>query len=115
MDPKKAALINKLNSAGWTIEGVEESDLEWWADEIWTLRSTWSPIDFVLYLTFLVDPMHDGPRRKGEAVWAIGASKSLPTDRTNAEGDVTVSIKNKFDKKLPAFVEEIGELRGCAA
>ncbi len=55
-----------------------ETDTEWWADEVWVLKSDWSPVGAKAYLTFLVDPQHTPPRKPGENVWAMRISKEFP-------------------------------------
>src|SRR5688500_8391653 len=54
-------LLNQLPKFGWSVERIEDADtewpaLEWWQDEVWILKSVWSPQDSRVYLTFLVDP-----------------------------------------------------------
>ena len=108
-------LIDLLTSAGWIVEYREVSDLEWWADEIWRIRSIWHPTDFSLYLTFLVDRSHDGNRAKDQAVRSLGASISRPSMPTAEVMLVEVYIKPKFESRIKQFIEDIGKLRDDAA
>ena len=100
--------------AGWALENREFSDLEWWADELWLIRSTWRPTDYRLFLTFLVDPSHEGNRAKGQAVWSLGASREKPDLTRGLEFLVEVSLKTKFKERIKQFVEEFSELRNRA-
>ena len=111
MDHKKAVLTELLESNGWCVVTREESDLEWWADEVWKIRSTWRPIDLEFYLTFLVDPLHDGNRSKGQAIWALGVTQTMPRDRLSASESVTLQLKPKFERGLKQFIAELGQLR----
>ena len=114
MDHKKAVLTELLESNGWVVETREESDLEWWADEMWMIRSTWRPTDYELFLTFLVDPMHDGHRSKGQAVWALGVTETIPRDRLSASESAMLQLKPKFERGLEQFIVDIGQLRDTA-
>jgi hypothetical protein len=112
---KHKVLAELLGSAGWDVETRYDSELEWWADEIWIIRSRWRPTDFHLYLTFLVDPMHDGNRSKGQAVWALEATLSMPVYGEPEQNSVTLQLSPKFERGLEQFIKEIGELRDAAA
>lgn len=104
-------MTDYLLVSGWEIITIYNNDLEWWADEIWQIHSTWSPQGSEAYLTFLVDPQHEGVRRKGEAVWAIGASKHLPKDRGEAEGIATITLNKQFKHNVLDFSLEMEQLR----
>ncbi len=82
MQTQRAELLSQLSENGWRIASIEQN-LEWWADEMWLIESTWSPVGSNAYVTFLVDPQFDGVRRKGEEVWAVMASALKPIDRLN--------------------------------
>jgi len=111
VDHKKAVLTKLLESNGWCVEAREDSDVEWWADELWQIRSTWRPTDYELYLTFLVDPLYDGNRSKGQAVWALGVARTLPRDRLSASESLTLQLNPKFERGLKQFIVELGQLR----
>lgn len=100
-----------LEVDGWEIEEKFVDDLEWWADEIWRIVSIWSPVGCKAHLTFLVDPQHEGSRNKGEAVWAIGASKAFPTSRFEAEGITTIALNKQFKNNILDFSLEMEPLR----
>ena len=72
-----------LNEEGWRVVS-RYSNLDWWADEQWYVESIWSPLGFSVYITFLVDPMHDGPRKKQEAVYAASVNLKPPSERSEA-------------------------------
>jgi hypothetical protein len=84
--------------AGWDLVQKHTDDLEWWADEIWELKSQWSPHGTRSFMTFLVDPGYEGVRRKGRAVWAVGFSACFPRDRIEVEsGGVLVLSASKHE------------------
>jgi len=100
-----------LEVDGWQVEQIFEEGLEWWADEIWEIKSTWSPHGSSAYLTFLVDPQHEGNRKKGQSVWGIGASKVFPRSREEAEGVGIVTLNSKFKENIMEFSLELETLR----
>jgi hypothetical protein len=113
-DHNKLVLSGLLSSAGWCIEDRQTEDLEWWADEIWVIRSEWHPTDFRLFLTFLVDPTHEGHRAKGQAVWALEATQDMPKEGHPDENAVRLQLIPKFERGLEQFIDEIGEVRNSA-
>lgn len=96
--------------SGWAIAGIE--DRNWWADELVILRSTWSPSTAQVVLTFLVDPQHQGPRTKGESVWAVVASKEPAADRATAErSGALLSLGTGWEARLSDFLDAVEKLR----
>ncbi len=82
----------------------EQDVLEWWAEEVWTVESEWSPMGLTLFLTWLFDPMEwDG---KAPRVWAVGAS----TDPLAPTSVATMSL-NHWPRDLPDFLEELSKFR----
>ena len=43
MHTQREELLSQLSEHGWRVT-QEESELEWWADEMWQLESVWSPV-----------------------------------------------------------------------
>jgi hypothetical protein len=111
---QRAELAKQLPENGWQVLLVEDSGLEWWADEIWLIESLWSPQGFRLYLTFLVDPMADSQRAKGQSVWAVGTSTERPTNRGSAEGKPLLSLGYGWRSHLAEFFTGLAGLRSQA-
>jgi hypothetical protein len=111
---QREELAGRLPENGWRLLGVEDSSLEWWADEIWLIESAWSPRGFRLYLTFLVDPMADTQRAKGQSLWAVGTSTARPTDRRPAEGEPLLSLGHGWRSHLAEFFAGLAGLRSQA-
>lgn len=108
MKTVKAKLADAFEVDGWDVlEHV--TDLEWWADEIWELTSRWSPVGTSAFVTFLVDPMWEGPRRKGQAVWAVGCCADYPRDRSHARDDGLLRLTQR--NELEAFLQTLNALR----
>lgn len=108
---QRTELAERLPRNGWRILSVEDSALEWWADEIWLIESSWSPQGFRLYLTFLVDPMADAQRTKGQSVWAVGTSSERPHDRGSAGGKPLLSLGHNWQAHLAEFLAGLSELQ----
>ena len=114
MHTQRAELAKQLPENGWQILAAEDFGLEWWADEIWLIESVWSPRGFRLYLTFLVDPMADSQRAKGQSVWAVGISTVRPMDRRSAEGKPLLSLGHGWRSHLAEFFTGLAGLRNQA-
>jgi hypothetical protein len=110
MQAQRQELFNQLPEHGWRLANQEE-ELEWWADEMWRLESLWSPVGSLAYVTFLVDPMSDGERKKGEDVWAVMASSIKPVSRLEVEGEFTLSLGRGWKQELPTFFQHLAALR----
>jgi hypothetical protein len=111
MKTPKQKLLDHLECYGWDAEEIDDEELEWWADEIWILKSHWSPNNLVAYVTALVDPQHDGLRKKGQAVWAYGLSEEYPKDQWQAQIKGTLSLGKSFKNEVEGFVDKIIALR----
>lgn len=109
---QQSALLTALANAGWELVAIEELH-QWWADDVWRMRSVWSPQGREFYLTFTIDPsLHlHRHRRKGEGVWAVIASATLPTSRIPMEGQFEMSLCHGWAKRLSDFVLELAAFR----
>lgn len=113
MESQKRQLEAGLLSSGWRIAECESTTSDWWADEIWTIESTWRPVGFTLFLTFLVDPQSDLQRTRKD-VWAISCSSIRPQTHGDAMSDVKICIRPSWEKNLPDFLSTLKELRDVA-
>jgi hypothetical protein len=111
MKTPKQKLADHLEVNGWDLEKIRESDLEWWADEVWELNSRWSPEGVSSFITFLVHPQHMGERRKGQAVWGAGSSSKFPTSRFEAETNGTISLNEISKGDIESFLDKIADTR----
>jgi hypothetical protein len=108
MTPQQTGILDRLSEAGWELAGTEVFD-QWWADEVWRMRSVRSPENAQFYLTFLVDPQIDLHRKRkpGEGVWAVLASASLPTRWQGSEGEFTFSLGRGWAERLKDLVAAV--------
>ena len=114
MESQKRQLEAAILENGWRVAEREAINMEWWADEIWTIESVWRPVGFKVFVTFLVDPAHSGLRRPGEGVLAISCSSIRPESRADAAGGPTIYLRPSWEKNLPAFLANIKEIRDNA-
>lgn len=110
MKSLSAKLADRLEVNGWDLVLEHTQDLEWWADEIWELKSRWTPLGGSAFITFLVDPMWEGNRRRGEGVWAVGCSPHFPINREAAAQAHTLTIRASKDE-IEEFVDVVDGLR----
>ena len=100
-----------LEKNGWRILDNDSDHNDWWADEFWTLESTWTSLESNCFITFLVDPQYDGNRKPREAVWAVCASKSKPLDLSQTREQLTITLDKEFDKNIKRFVKDLDVFR----
>ncbi len=112
MTTQQKGLLDAFTQAGWELEAIEQLH-EWWADDVWHMRSIWSPQGREFYLTFLVDPqLHlHRERRNGEGVWAVKASSDLPKSSEKAEGQCLLSLGRRWQERLTGFISEVSKFR----
>ena len=112
MQAYKTQLRRALSEHGWEVVEVSDSD-EWWADEFWKVQSRRNLWGYELVLTFLVHPAWDAPRKKGQGVWAIAVTESIPTDRLIAEQGLAelCLAKGRFDENLATFLMSLDQHR----
>jgi len=109
MQAQRQGLLSTLEEHGWRIVSHEEQ-LQWWADEMWLIESTWSPVGRLAYVTFLVDPQSQRDRKKGENVWAIMASSTKPESMWTRNDKFTMTMNRGWKESLPAFLEYLASL-----
>ena len=104
-------LSDYLDAGGWEVENIFNESLELWADEIWELKYTWAPNGATAFITFLVDPQHEGNGRQGISVWGVGASKRFPLSREAAQGIKAIALSGAFTKDIEQFLDDMESLR----
>ena len=110
MITQRDELLRLLGDHGWNVVAIDEEPSEWWADTVVTLDSTWAPVNARLFLVFLVDPQHDGPRRPREHVWAVVASHERPHDLVAVRGLPTLPLHG-WESGLARFLASANDLR----
>ena len=112
MSTQQQEFLDALAQAGWELAATEQLH-EWWADDIWCMRSVWSPQGQQFFLTFLVDPQLDlhRQRKKGEGVWAVSASADLPPSRMQAEAQLLFSLGHGWADRMSSFISGVSRFR----
>ncbi len=87
---------NKLkevfNQYGWELVDSQNPNV-WWFEEIWLIKSIWSPIDCFVFLTFEVDPQWTDRTRAKFGVYRINANLRKPVDWLSDD-------KSQFNRSL---------------
>ena len=112
MSSYKKLLIEALSESGWEQDQIVTDGLEWWADEMWKLRSVKESWGFEIWLTCMVDPHWEGARRKGQGVGFIGATVHQPEVRDEESSGAALSMRRgRFDEKLEVFIADLDRMR----
>ena len=107
---QKDQILSNLPEHGWKLADRLAGE-GWWADEVWFLESVWRPAGFTAFLTYLVDPQWDGPRRPSEGVWAIACSRHPLEHRMAAPADLTIQVFPKWQREQPKLWRALETLR----
>jgi hypothetical protein len=108
---QRDVILEQVERHGWAVTELDDYPLDWWADEIWLLKSVWSPLGATAYLTFLVDPQAAIKRKKGADVWAVSASRIKPLERLEAESRFILGLGSGWRENLPGLLEYLNALR----
>jgi hypothetical protein len=103
----KYQIEQALLREGWEIKTIDSTSV-WWDDEHWEITYKHNPV-LSFYLYFIVDPMFEGEREKGQGIYEVKASTSFPNDWNDNRSKITsISMtKRKFDDKLKLFLEDV--------
>jgi hypothetical protein len=109
----KYKILTELQKHGWELSEVIDSDLDWWADEQWQIKSVRENWGQEIYITFVVDPHWSGNRKKGQGIWEVVASSSQLITWNDKSSEVAALFmsRGKFDPKLEAFIQKINTYR----
>ena len=111
MTTYQQTIHDRLDEFGWAFASHDDTDA-WWADDIWRLRSIWSPQSCEVYLTFLIDPQTDINHRKpGENVWAVKASVARPTQWQRHDGEFVLDFGRGWRDRLPELFSSLQKMR----
>lgn len=103
----KYQIEQALLRGDWEIN-VIDYNTDWWDDEHWKVAYKYN-LNRSFYLCFIVDPMFEGQRKKGQGIYEIKASTVFPTN-WNDDQHTIASIpmtKRKFDEKLKKFIVDL--------
>ncbi|MBO0725788.1 MAG: hypothetical protein J2P52_09330 [Blastocatellia bacterium] len=118
MITQRNKLIELLTQYGWEVINVEDhlrgwTAPDWFIDELWEVKSIWTPKGLKVWITFLVDPQAPNliERKKGQGVWAVKASLQKPSDSRIGDSEIYLSLNACWDKRLPEFFSRLSDLR----
>ena len=103
---------------GWELIETQIPNYDWIA-EIWVIKSTWSPTDCYVFISFEVDPQWEDRARKKAGVRAINLSLEQPQHWQNDKINVDIQdeeyfqiyIKPNFEKRVPEIFDSLNYLR----
>jgi hypothetical protein len=92
---------------------------DWWIAEVWLIKSTWSPTDCYIFLSFQVDEQLEDKTKRKFNVWSIKMSLSQPLNWQNDNFNIEfhdvdyaqIPIKRKWETRIPEFFGELANLR----
>ncbi len=107
-----------LGEFGWEL--VEARTIEQlWVAEIWLIRSSWSPTDCEVFLSFETDP--EGPSNNFSKDWFVRPSRSRPfdwfaedapgTDENIHSRGAIPSLSTKKETHLAELFKELADMR----
>lgn len=114
MKSYKQKISDQLEINGWEVASIDSDHSDWWAEEVWELHSTWSPIGAKCYLTFLVDPQSNNTAKSNAAVWAIGASPNRPSSIAQAHAHGCITFNKQFKNNIEDFLFNLEEIRNIS-
>lgn len=90
-----------------------------WIIEVWLIKSTWTPTNCYVFISFDVDPHGQVRNRKRENFWDLNLTLNQP-DYWNIDGldagvrdDKVFSffLRTHFEKNIPEIIDSLNELR----
>lgn len=112
---QKNQIEDNLEAHGWRLRSRHD-DLDWWGDEEWEIESIWRPAGLTVFITFMVHFIWEGPRKRGEGVWALTCTTE-PVEygvNHNDEGR-TIQVTPGWEKHYPCLWKILDEIRNSAA
>ncbi|MEW6211643.1 MAG: hypothetical protein AB1631_24985 [Acidobacteriota bacterium] len=117
MSTYKKILLESLIDEDWELIEAFDCNHDWWCDEHWLIRSVRENWGIEVMIFFLVDPMWDTPRKKGQGIWAIAATDKFP-ERWGEAGSRIATLtlsKRRFNQKLVSFLSSLNHYRRNAS
>jgi hypothetical protein len=112
-------LIELLDHHGWELV-QSYAPADHWVIEQWLVKSTWSPTDCYVFLTFEIDPQMT--RRETSKIYSMTASLNKPLHcyvnvppefekEIESEHSASARVGRHWEKDLPGFFDELANLR----
>lgn len=115
-------LIELLDRHGWELVATKKLSNHWIIGQ-WLIKSSWSPTDCHVFLTFEIDPQMTASQTS--EVWGVSASLRRPSDwfidyplefdaeieSRGGDGIGLTRVGRRWEKYLPAFFDELASLR----
>jgi len=107
---------------GWELIDSQSTNV-WWIEEIWLIKSIWSPTDCKVFLSFIVDEQWTDRARTAFGVNRITASVSKPVNwmaesefefdkvELDTDGLDIIYLGRRWERSIPKFFEELANIR----
>lgn len=107
---------------GWELIDSQSPNV-WWIEEIWLIKSIWSPTGCKVFLSFVVDGQWTDRAKAAFGVDRIRASLNKPVDwmaeskfefeevMTDTNSSYIIYLGRRWERKIPEFFEELANLR----
>ncbi len=103
---------------GWELIETQIPNYDWIA-EIWIIKSTWSPTDCYVFISFEVDAEWEDRAGKKDGVASINLSLEQPQNWQNDninidiqdEENFQIYIRTKFEQRIPEIFDALNYLR----
>lgn len=106
----KYQIEQELITHNWEVVEIDSSSA-WWDDEHWKVVFLYNP-SIQFYLSFIVDPQFEGPRKKGQGIYEIVASKEIPENWNDYDRITSIGMtRQKFNEKLKRFITDLEEYK----
>ncbi len=97
----RAQLVND----DWIVLPMLENEVGWWADEIWHVQSQREHWATEVYIHFLVNPVWDAPRAKGEGVVRVTATSTQAQNPYEARKCIAeIDLSREYPRQLLPFI-----------
>ena len=101
----KESLRTQLAKDDWTIRPVQEQEVGWWVDEIWHVQSHREHWATEVYIHFLVNPVWDAPRAKGESLGWVTATPTQAQNPQEARKSIAeIDLSREYPRQVLPFI-----------
>lgn len=109
----KEHLLSLMVNDGWELEHACDDHFEWFIDEQWVMKSVRHNWGLEVFITFMVDPLFEGPRKKGQGVEQFVATTESPNYVFGQKGLISKCFlrKRNLKEKLNQFVNQLNAFR----
>ena len=106
MEAQRNELLNLVHENGWKSSKLDNYEFQNRSTETWFLESTWSPINAIAFISFLIDPMSN---TQNPYPWAIEIANKNPIQYEKT--DIFLVSMKQWKNEKDNFVRFLDDLR----